>query len=218
MVGGDAALLERAMPVLDAFGEKIVHLRAGRRRRRGEGGQQRAPRRAHLGHGRGARRRSRRPACRRASRSTSSTRRAGRSNTSMNLFPERVLVARLPAHLPPRAARQGHRHRRRQWRASRRCRRRSSSSPRELCSRIAHGELGEEADHVEAVQSDRAMGGSGDQVTRNGSETRVDRARSSRRPTFARTFPRSRACTAGTRWPTSTARAARRCRATSSTR
>jgi 3-hydroxyisobutyrate dehydrogenase len=156
MVGGDAAQLERAMSVLKAFGEKIVHCGPA-----GAGHALKAVNQAmlavhiwSLGEGM--------VALARAGVSPSVAldvinASSGRSNTSMNLFPQRVLGRAFP----------------RTFRlalldkdvgiAAQALRELKVPSPliqltAELIS-AAHHELGEEADHVEAVKViERAAG------------------------------------------------------------
>jgi 3-hydroxyisobutyrate dehydrogenase len=149
MVGGDAAQLERAMSVLEAFGEKIVHCGPA-----GAGHALKAVNQAmlavhiwSLGEGMVALARAGvSPAVALDVINASS----GRSNTSMNLFPQRVLGRAFP----------------RTFRlalldkdvgiAAQALRELKVPSPliqltAELIS-TAHHELGEEADHVEAVK------------------------------------------------------------------
>ncbi len=149
MVGGDAALLERAMPALDAFGEKIVHCGPV-----GAGHALKAVNQAllavhiwSLGEGLAALTRvGVSPSVALDVLNASS----GRSNTSQNLFPQRVIGRVFP----------------RTFRlalldkdvgiAAQMAREQKVPSPilqltAELMS-IAHHALGEEADHVEAVK------------------------------------------------------------------
>lgn len=149
MVGGDAALLARAMPVLEAFGEKIVHCGPA-----GAGHALKAVNQAmlavhiwSLGEGMVALARAGvSPAVALEVINASS----GRSNSSMNLFPQRVLTRAFP----------------RTFRlalldkdigiAAQVLRELKVPSPliqltAELIS-AAHRELGDEADHVEAVK------------------------------------------------------------------
>ena len=112
MVGGDAAVLERVRPVLEAFGKKIVHCGDV-----GAGDAVKAVNNALLAvhiwstaEGLAALAKAGVEAEVALDVINASS---GRSNASMNLFPERVLTRAFPAHLPARAARQGHRHRRR---------------------------------------------------------------------------------------------------------
>ena len=149
MVGGDAKVLERAMPVLETFGEKIIHCGPV-----GSGDAVKAVNQAmlavhiwSLGEGLVALARSGvDPAVALDVINASS----GRSNTSQNLFPKRVLNRAFP----------------RTFRlalldkdigiAARAIRDQKVPAPliqlaAELTS-MAHRELGEEADHVEAVK------------------------------------------------------------------
>src|SRR6185437_1273311 len=117
MVGGDAAALERVRPVLQTFGQKVVHC-------------------GDVGAGDAVK------AVNNAS--------SGRSNTSMNLFPERVLTRTFPKTfrlallekdigIAAELARQ----------------QRVPAPILQLTAdlfRVARGELGETADHVEAVK------------------------------------------------------------------
>jgi 3-hydroxyisobutyrate dehydrogenase len=149
MVGGDAALLERARPVLEAFGQRIVHCGET-----GAGDAVKAVNNAllavHLWS---------------AAEGLASLARAGvdpavaldvinassgRSNSSMNLFPERVLTRAFPrtfrlalldkdVGIAAGVARET----------------RTTAPLLQLVSelfRLAHVELGEEADHVEVVK------------------------------------------------------------------
>ena len=149
MVGGDAALFERVMPVLDAFGEKIVHCGPV-----GAGHALKAVNQAllavhiwSLGVGLAALTRAGVPASVALDVLNASS---GRSNASQNLFPQRVIGRAFP----------------RTFRlalldkdvgiAARMAREQKVPSPvmqltAELMS-IAHRALGEDADHVEAVK------------------------------------------------------------------
>ena len=149
MVGGDAAVLERVRPVLQAFGEKIVHCGGV-----GAGDALKSVNNALLAihiwsaaEGLAALARAGvDPAVALDVINTSS----GRSNSSMNLFPERVLTRAFP----------------RTFRlalldkdvgiAAGLARETKTVAPLlQLTSelfRLAHAELGEEADHVEAVR------------------------------------------------------------------
>ena len=156
MVGGDAALLERAMPVLKAMGEKIVHCGAV-----GAGDALKAVNNALLAvhiwsAAEGLLALSRagvKPAVALDVINASS----GRSNSSMNLFPERVLTRAFPrtfrlalldkdVMIAAQVAR-------------------DEKVPSPLIQltaelfRAAHGALGEEADHVEAVKYLEQMAG-----------------------------------------------------------
>jgi len=156
MVGGDPKVLERAMPVIDAFGEKVVHCGPI-----GSGHALKAVNQAmlavhiwSLGEGLAALARAGvKPAVALDVINASS----GRSNTSQNLFPQRVLTRSFP----------------RTFRlalldkdvgiAARAQREQKVPSPMiqlaaELMS-MAHRELGEEADHVEAVKVIERMAG-----------------------------------------------------------
>lgn len=156
MVGGDAAVLERAMPVIEAFGEKIVPCGPV-----GAGHALKAVNQAmlavhiwSLGEGLTALARAGvNPAVALDVINASS----GRSNTSQNLFPQRVLTRAFP----------------RTFRlalldkdvgiAARVLREQKVPAPviqlaAELMS-MAHRELGEEADHVEAVKVIERMAG-----------------------------------------------------------
>ena len=156
MVGGDAALLDRAMPVLKAMGEKIVHCGAV-----GAGDALKAVNNALLAvhiwsAAEGLLALSRagvKPAVALDVINASS----GRSNSSMNLFPERVLTRAFPrtfrlalldkdVMIAAQVAR-------------------DEKVPSPLIQltaelfRAAHGALGEEADHVEAVKYLEQMAG-----------------------------------------------------------
>lgn len=156
MVGGDAALLDRAMPVLRAMGEKIVHCGAV-----GAGDALKAVNNALLAvhiwsAAEGLLALSRagvKPAVALDVINASS----GRSNSSMNLFPERVLTRAFPrtfrlalldkdVMIAAQVAR-------------------DEKVPSPLIQltaelfRAAHGALGEEADHVEAVKYLEQMAG-----------------------------------------------------------
>ena len=156
MVGGDPAVLERARPVIEAFGEKIVHCGPI-----GAGHALKAINQAmlaihiwSLGEGLTALARAGvKPAVALDVINSSS----GKSNTSQNLFPQRVLTRAFP----------------RTFRlalldkdvgiAARAMREQKVPSPMiqlaaELMS-MAHRELGEEADHVEAVKVIERMAG-----------------------------------------------------------
>ena len=156
MVGGDAATFERAKPVMEAFGEKIVHCGPV-----GAGHALKAINQAmlavhiwSLGEGLAALARAGvNPALALDVINASS----GRSNTSQNLFPQRVITRAFP----------------RTFRlalldkdigiAARVLREQKVPSPliqlaAELTS-LAHRELGEEADHVEAVKVIERMAG-----------------------------------------------------------
>ena len=156
MVGGDTAVLEPAMPVLEAFGEKIVHCGPV-----GAGHALKAVNQAmlavhiwSLGEGLTALARAGvKPAVALDVINASS----GRSNTSQNLFPQRVLTRAFP----------------RTFRlalldkdigiAARVLREQKVPAPliqlaAELMS-MAHRELGEDADHVEAVKVIERMAG-----------------------------------------------------------
>lgn len=156
MVGGDAAVLERAMPVLDAFGEKIVHCGQV-----GSGHAVKAVNNAMLalhvwGLGEGLVALARmgvKPAVALDIINASS----GRSNTSQNLFPQRVVTRAFP----------------RTFRlalldkdvgiAARVLREQKVPGPltqlvAELMT-MAHRELGNDADHVEAVKVIERMAG-----------------------------------------------------------
>lgn len=157
MVGGDAALLDRAMPVLKAMGEKIVHCGAI-----GAGDALKAVNNAFLAihiwsTAEGLLTLSRagvKPDVALDVINASS----GRSNSSMNLFPERVLTRAFPRTfrlalldkdigIAAQVAR-------------------NEKVPTPLLQltaelmRAAHGALGEEADHVEAVKYLEQMAGS----------------------------------------------------------
>lgn len=156
MVGGDAALLDRAMPVLKAMGEKIVHCGTV-----GAGDALKAVNNALLAvhiwsAAEGLLALSRagvKPAVALDVINASS----GRSNSSMNLFPERVLTRAFPrtfrlalldkdVMIAAQVAR-------------------DEKVPSPLIQltaelfRAAHGALGEEADHVEAVKYLEQMAG-----------------------------------------------------------
>jgi 3-hydroxyisobutyrate dehydrogenase len=156
MVGGEAALLERAMPVLKAMGEKIVHCGTV-----GAGDALKAVNNALLAvhiwsAAEGLLALSRagvKPAVALDVINASS----GRSNSSMNLFPERVLTRAFPrtfrlalldkdVMIAAQVAR-------------------DEKVPSPLIQltaelfRAAHGALGEEADHVEAVKYLEQMAG-----------------------------------------------------------
>ncbi|MHB0964015.1 MAG: NAD(P)-dependent oxidoreductase [Gemmatimonadaceae bacterium] len=156
MVGGDAAMLERAMPVLKAMGEKIVHCGAV-----GAGDALKAVNNALLAvhiwsAAEGLLALSRagvKPAVALDVINASS----GRSNSSMNLFPERVLTRAFPrtfrlalldkdVMIAAQVAR-------------------DEKVPSPLIQltaelfRAAHSALGEEADHVEAVKYLEQMAG-----------------------------------------------------------
>lgn len=156
MVGGDAAVLERARPVMEAFGEKIVHCGPI-----GAGHALKAVNQAmlavhiwSLGEGLAALARAGvDPAIALDVINASS----GRSNSSQNLFPQRVLTRAFP----------------RTFRlalldkdvgiCARMLREQKVPAPAiqltaELMS-MAHRELGEEADHVEAVKVIERMAG-----------------------------------------------------------
>jgi len=156
MVGGDPDVLTRAMPVMEAFGEKIVHCGPV-----GSGHALKAVNQAmlavhsrRLGEGLAALARAGdNPAVALDVINASS----GRSNTSQNLFPQRVLTRAFPrtfrlALLDKDVAI-----------AARTMREQKVPSPiiqlaAELMS-MAHRELGEEADHVEAVKVIERMAG-----------------------------------------------------------
>ena len=149
MVGGDAAVLERVRPVLSAFGQKIVHCGGV-----GAGDALKAVNNALLAlhiwstaEGLAALAKAGvDPAVALDVINASS----GRSNSSMNLFPERVLTGAFPrtfrlalldkdAGIAAQVARDA----------------RVTAPMLQLASelfRAAHAELGEEADHVEAVK------------------------------------------------------------------
>lgn len=156
MVGGDLAVFDRAKPVMEAFGEKIVHCGPV-----GAGHALKAINQAmlavhiwSLGEGLAALARAGvNPALALDVINASS----GRSNTSQNLFPQRVITRAFP----------------RTFRlalldkdigiAARVLREQKVPSPliqlaAELTS-LAHRELGEEADHVEAVKVIERMAG-----------------------------------------------------------
>jgi 3-hydroxyisobutyrate dehydrogenase len=149
MVGGDAALLTRVMPVVDLFGEKIVHCGPV-----GAGDALKAVNQAmlavhiwSLGEGLVALKRAGvSPAVALEVINASS----GRSNTSMNLFPPRVLTRAFPRTFKLALIDKDVRI------AAQLLRDEKVPSPiiqltAELFS-AAHRELGEEADHVEAVK------------------------------------------------------------------
>lgn len=156
MVGGDADVLKRCMPVMEAFGEKIVHCGPV-----GSGHALKAVNQAllavhiwSLGEGLAALARAGvDPAVALDVINASS----GRSNTSQNLFPQRVLTRAFPrtfrlALLDKDVAI-----------AARTLREQKVPAPliqltAELMS-LAHRELGEEADHVEAVKVIERMAG-----------------------------------------------------------
>jgi 3-hydroxyisobutyrate dehydrogenase len=156
MIGGDEATLERVRPVLETFGKRLVHCGAV-----GAGDALKAVNNALLamhiwGTAEGL------VALEKAGVKSAIAldvinASSGRSNASMNLFPERVLTRAFP----------------RTFRlalldkdvgiAADLAREQKVPSPllqltAELF-RLAHGELGEEADHVEAVQVVERMGG-----------------------------------------------------------
>ncbi len=156
MVGGEATVLERAKPILEAFGEKVIHCGPV-----GTGHAVKAINQAMLalhiwGLGEGLVALARmgvNPAVALDIINASS----GRSNTSQNLFPQRVITRAFP----------------RTFRlalldkdvgiAARSLREQRVPAPltqvvAELMS-IAHRELGEEADHVEAVKVIERMAG-----------------------------------------------------------
>ena len=149
MVGGDAAILERVMPVLDAFGEKIVHCGPV-----GAGHALKAINQAmlaihiwSLGEGLAALEKAGVTAAVALDVINASS---GRSNSSQNLFPQRVLTRAFP----------------RTFRlalldkdvgiAAQVAREQKVPSPLlQLTAELfaaAHRELGEEADHVEVVK------------------------------------------------------------------
>jgi 3-hydroxyisobutyrate dehydrogenase len=149
MVGGDAALLARVLPVLDTFGEKIVHCGPA-----GAGHALKAVNQAmlavhiwSLGEGLVALARAGvSPTVALEVINASS----GRSNTSMNLFPPRVLTRAFPRTFKLALIDKDVRI------AAQLLRDEKVPSPliqlaAELFS-AAHRELGEEADHVEAVK------------------------------------------------------------------
>ncbi len=156
MVGGSAANLERARPVLEAFGSKIVHCGDV-----GAGDAVKAVNNALLavhvwstGEGLVALEKAgvRADVALEVINASS-----GRSNTSMNLFPERVLTRAFPrtfrlalldkdANIAADFARE----------------QRVPAPIFQLTAelmRVAHGQLGEEADHVEAVRVLEAWAG-----------------------------------------------------------
>jgi 3-hydroxyisobutyrate dehydrogenase len=156
MVGGDAAQLERAMPVLKAFGEKIVHCGPV-----GAGHALKAVNQAmlavhiwSLGEGMIALARAGvSPEVALDVINASS----GRSNTSMNLFPQRVLGRKFPRTFKLALLDKD------VGIAAQALRELKVPSPLiQLTAELiaaAHHELGEEADHVEAVKViERAAG------------------------------------------------------------
>jgi 3-hydroxyisobutyrate dehydrogenase len=156
MVGGDAAVLERAMPVIEAFGEKIVHCGSV-----GAGHAVKAINQAMLalhiwGLGEGLVALARmgvNPAVALDIVNASS----GRSNTSQNLFPQRVITRAFPRTFKLALLDKD------VGIAARSLREQKVPSPltqlvAELMS-MAHRELGEEADHVEAVKVIERMAG-----------------------------------------------------------
>ncbi|MEA3247785.1 MAG: NAD(P)-dependent oxidoreductase [Gemmatimonadota bacterium] len=156
MVGGDAAALERAMPVLEAFGEKIVHCGPV-----GAGHAVKAINQAMLalhiwGLGEGLVALARmgvNPAVALDIINASS----GRSNTSQNLFPQRVLTRAFPRTFKLALLDKD------VGIAARSLREQKVPAPltqlaAELMS-LAHRELGEDADHVEAVKVIERMAG-----------------------------------------------------------
>ncbi len=156
MVGGDAAVLERVRPVLERFGKRIVHCGAV-----GTGDSLKAVNNALLamhiwGTAEGLVALERAGVRAEVALDVINAS-SGRSNASMNLFPERVLTRAFP----------------RTFRlalldkdvgiAADLAREQQVPSPllqltAELF-RMAHGELGEAADHVEAVQVVERLGG-----------------------------------------------------------
>ena len=156
MVGGDAALLERAQPALQAFGEKIVHCGPV-----GAGHAIKAINQAllavaiwSLGEGMLALSKAGvKPEVALDVINASS----GRSNTSMNLFPQRVIGRAFPRTfklaLIDKDVRIGAQFLREQ----------NVPSPMiQLAAELfaaAHAELGDEADHVEAVKVIERTGG-----------------------------------------------------------
>ena len=156
MVGGDAALLAAAMPVFEAFGEKIIHCGPA-----GAGHALKAVNQAmlavhiwSLGEGMVALARAGvSPAVALEVINASS----GRSNVSMNLFPQRVLTRAFPRTFRLALLDKD------MGIAAQALRELKVPSPliqltAELIS-AAHRELGEEADHVEAVKViERAAG------------------------------------------------------------
>ncbi|HVZ47143.1 MAG TPA: NAD(P)-dependent oxidoreductase [Gemmatimonadaceae bacterium] len=156
MVGGDAAVLERAMPVIEAFGEKIVHCGPV-----GAGHAVKAINQAMLalhiwGLGEGLVALARmgvKPAVALDIVNASS----GRSNTSQNLFPQRVITRAFPRTFKLALLDKD------VGIAARSLREQKVPSPltqlvAELMS-MAHRELGEDADHVEAVKVIERMAG-----------------------------------------------------------
>lgn len=156
MVGGDAAVLERARPVLEAFGEKIVHCGPV-----GTGHAVKAINQAMLalhiwGLGEGLVALARmgvNPAVALDIINASS----GRSNTSQNLFPQRVITRAFPRTFKLALLDKD------VGIAARSLREQKVPAPltqlvAELMS-IAHRELGEDADHVEAVKVIERMAG-----------------------------------------------------------
>jgi 3-hydroxyisobutyrate dehydrogenase len=156
MVGGDAALLERAMPVLRAMGEKIVHCGAV-----GAGDALKAVNNAllavHLWSAAEGLLALSRAGVKPDVALDVINASSGRSNASMNLFPERVLTRAFPrtfrlalldkdVGIAAQVAR-------------------DEKVPSPLIQltaelfRAAHGALGEEADHVEAVKYFEQMAG-----------------------------------------------------------
>ena len=156
MVGGDARALERARPVLESFGRKIVHCGAV-----GAGDAVKAMNNAMLAihvwsTGECMAALARAGVSPKVALDVVNSS-SGRSNTSENLFPERVLTRAFP----------------RTFRlalldkdigiAAQVAREQKIPSPiLQLAAelfRMAHAELGEEADHVEAVQVIERLGG-----------------------------------------------------------
>ncbi|MBA4073177.1 MAG: 3-hydroxyisobutyrate dehydrogenase [Gemmatimonas sp.] len=156
MVGGDAALLERAMPVLKAMGEKIVHCGTV-----GAGDALKAVNNAllavHIWSAAEGLLALARAGVKPAVALDVINASSGRSNSSMNLFPERVLTRAFPrtfrlalldkdVMIAAQVAR-------------------DEKVPSPLIQltaelfRAAHGALGEEADHVEAVKYLEQMAG-----------------------------------------------------------
>ena len=156
MVGGDAALLEQMRPVLECFGKRIVHCGAV-----GTGDALKAVNNAMLAmHIWGAAEglvALEKAGVRSEVALDVINASSGRSNSSMNLFPERVLTRAFPrtfrlALLDKDVAI-----------AADLARQQRVPSPliqltAELF-RMAHAELGDEADHVEAVRVVERMGG-----------------------------------------------------------
>ena len=156
MIGGDEATLERVRPVLERFGKRIVHCGAV-----GAGDALKAVNNALLamhiwGTAEGLVALEKAGVKSEVALDVINTS-SGRSNASMNLFPERVLTRKFP----------------RTFRlalldkdvgiAAELAREQQVPSPllqltAELF-RLAHGELGEDADHVEAVQVVEKQGG-----------------------------------------------------------